>query len=205
MDTRKVLPLSEAKRALFTPSRGKGDNDIMIKKVEWINDDGEVSNPKYQEFVIFDNTKGYLFRGKNHSRKMYADIRLSEIITDRFDFMRVHLLAENIYKNTNCLSYRISARKIRMADMEDIANIVDLSPKKAREFVNRMKKLHIIAERVDTVGAMTSTKFVVNPLFFNSNKYIQPDLYFLFQESLDRFLPAWVISKFHEVGNIKKE
>jgi hypothetical protein len=68
-----------------------------------------------------------------------------------------------------------------------------------------MKKLHIIAERIDRVGDLTQIKYVINPLFFNSKKYINSDLYFLFQESLDMYLPNWVIRKFHEIGNINCE
>ena len=92
-----------------------------------------------------------------------------------------------------------------MADIEDISNILKVSIRRAKDFITRMKKLHIIAERVDTVGDMISTKFVFNPLIFNSNKYLSADLYFLFQESLDCYLPGWVTKRFHEYGNIKSE
>ena len=45
----------------------------------------------------------------------------------------------------------------------------------------------------------------LNPLFFNSKKYISADLYFLFQQSLDCYLPKWAIDKYHEIGNLRKE
>jgi hypothetical protein len=86
-----------------------------------------------------------------------------------------------------------------------ISKIINLSHKRTRDFITRMKKLHIIAERVDNVGDMISTKFVFNPLIFSSNKYLSADLYFLFQESLDCYLPGWVTKRFHEYGNIKND
>jgi hypothetical protein len=121
------------------------------------------------------------------------------------DFAKVHLLAEHIYKDTNTIFLRINSKKVRVADVDDIADILGICVRRTKDFITRMKKLHIIAERVDTVGDMISTKFVFNPLYFNSKKYISPELYFLFQESLNKYLPSWVIRKFHEVGNLKNE
>lgn len=176
----------------------------MLRKTFDIDDDGVILKEKQYKYSIYDNEKGYLFRAKNYFRKSYADVKLSNIIKDRFDYMRVHLLAENIYKDTNTIMVRENSRTIRVADIDDVSKIIGLSVKKTKEFVSRVKKLHILAERVDEVGEMISTKFVFNPLYFSSKKYISAELYFLFQESLDKHLPHWVIQKFHEVGNIKK-
>lgn len=177
----------------------------MFKKTYITDDDGVIIGDSNQQFIIFDNQKGYLFRAKNNFVKVFEDIKLSEIIKDKKDFMQCHILAENIYRDTNMIAFRVNARRIRAADIEDISIILDISYRKAREFLNRMKKLHIIAERVDQIGDTVSSKYYFNPLYFCSKKYLAPDLYFLFQESLDCYLKPWVIAKFHEVGNIKKE
>jgi hypothetical protein len=200
------MPLLGAKTAIFAPAGGNlFGGVIMIRKTYDIDEDGVVLTEKEFKYSVFDSAKGYLFRAKNHFRKSYTDFKLSSVVKDRYDFLRVHLLAENIYKDTNTIMVRVNSRNVRTADIDDIADIIELSVKKTKEFISRMKKLHILAERIDTVGDTTSVKFVFNPLFFSSKKYISAELYFLFQESLDKHLPWWVIRKFHEVGNIKSE
>jgi hypothetical protein len=175
----------------------------MIKKTFNITDAGVIINEKEQKFEIFGD-KGYLFKARSHFRKSYSDIKLSDMVTDINDFAKVHLLAEHIYKDTNTIMKQVSVRKIRVADIDDISLIIGVNVRRTKEFLNRMQRLHVIAERNDVVGNIISTKYVINPLFFNSNKHITADLYFLFQESLDKHLPQWVISKFHEISNIKK-
>lgn len=166
---------------------------------------GQVFNAKKYKYNNFDNDKGYLFRAKNQATRTFNDIRLSDYVKDRYDFMRCHLLAEYIYKDTNMISYRTSARNIRPADIEDISKITGLSYKKTREFLSKMRKLHIIAEREDKVGDLISIKYYFNPLFFSSKKYLQPDLYFLFHESIDCYIPGWAKARYSEIGNIKNE
>lgn len=166
---------------------------------------GQVYKDKTIRFTNFNPDKGYLFRSKNIATKTFADLKLSEQVKSDFDFLRCHKLAEYIYKDTNMIATRIKSKDIRAADIEDIRCIIKLSVKKTKEFLNRMRKLHIIAEREDKVGDMISVKYYFNPLFFCSSKYLSPDLYFLFQESLDCYIPGWARQKFHELGNIKKE
>lgn len=177
----------------------------MIRKTYNIDDDGVIFGEKEFKYTVFDAEKGYLFRQKNYYVKSYQDIKLSDVVTNENDFAKVHKLAERIYKDTNIIFIRVNSRNVRVADIEDISKILDVCVRKAREFMNRMKKLHVIAERIDNVGEIAMTKFVFNPLFFNSKKYISPDLYFLFQESLDKNLPYWAIKRFHELGNIKND
>ena len=177
----------------------------MIRKITDTGDTGEIFNIRKIQYNIFDEEKGYLFRAKNFNIKQYQDFKLSNVVKDDSDFCKIHKLAEHIYKDTNTICIRISNRRVRVADIEDISKIINLSHKRTRDFITRMKKLHIIAERVDNVGDMISTKFVFNPLIFSSNKYLSADLYFLFQESLDCYLPGWVTKRFHEYGNIKND
>lgn len=179
---------------------------IAIKRriVDVDTDTGQVYKDRTIKFSNFNADKGYLFKAKNQGVKTFADLKLSEQVTDRQDFTRCHLLAEHIYKDTNMISVRYK-KDIRAADIEDISCIINLSVKKAKEFLNRMRKAHIIAEREDKVGDMISVKYYFNPLFFCSSKYLSPELYFLFQESLDCYIPGWAKQKFHELGNIKRE
>lgn len=181
--------------------------NIAIKRrvVDVDTDTGQVYKDTTVTFTYFKPGKGYLFRVKKNGVKTFADVKLSEQVKDRSDFLRCHLLAEHIYKDTNMIAVRVNSREIRPADIEDISNIITLSIKKTKEFLNRMRKLHIIAEREDKIGDLISIKYYFNPLFFCSGKYLSPDLYFLFRDSLDCYLPKWAINKFNELSNIKKD
>ena len=165
---------------------------------------GEYFETRPKKFDVFPDNK-YLFRAKNFSRKSYQDVKLSDVVGTGEDFHKVHLLSEYLHNDTNTLMIRVSKNKIRIADIEDVSNIIGLSVRHTKEFVNRMMKLHVLAESINHVGNTTMTKYIFNPIFFNTSKYLSADLYFLFEESLNSYLPAWVIQKFHEIGNIKKE
>ena len=176
----------------------------MISRTTKINEEtGEIFSQKDTKFTIFDADKGYLFRAKNFSVKSYLDIKLSDVVTDDMDYMRCHKLAEHIYKDTNTIAIRYG-KKNRMADLDDICNIINMSPRRTKDFVTRMQKLHVLAVRTDCIGDVVQIKYVFNPLFFSSNKFLHSDLYFLFQSSLDKYLPAWVTQSFHDASNIKK-
>lgn len=199
------MPEIGAKTGQICPKLGQVIN-IAIKRriIDIDTDTGQVYKDKTIRFTNFSSDRGYLFRSKNQGIKTFADLKLSDQVKDRQDFTRCHLLAEYIYKDTNMIAVRYK-KDIRAADVEDISCIINLSVKKAKEFLSRMRKVHIIAEREDKVGDMISIKYYFNPLFFCSSKYLSPDLYFLFQESLDCYIPGWAKQKFHELGNIKKE
>lgn len=162
---------------------------------------GERLSENKKRFEVF-NEDGFLFWANKYFRKQFADVNLSDYVGTGEDFRRVHILAEKIYKNTNTISIRVSTRKVRPADIEDISKLINLNIRGTREFLMRMVRYHIIALRVDRVGDTVSEKYVINPIFFFSAKRLSPDLYFLFQESLDSYLHPNTIREFHSRGNI---
>jgi hypothetical protein len=120
------------KSRVFYPNLGQVIN-IAIKRriIDIDTDTGQIYKDKTIKFSNFNPDRGYLFRSKNQGIKTFADLKLSEQVTDRQDFTRCHLLAEHIYKETNMISVRYK-RDIRAADIEDISCIINLSVKKAR-------------------------------------------------------------------------
>lgn len=210
MSVVKPLPVAKAKTIKFAPDRGRQKEVMLLNMIERRQSDvdtetGQIMKHSATRFKVFDEDKGYLFFAKSYARRMFNSVTLSDQVKDKYDFMRCHLLAEHIYKDTNMIAYRVSARKIRPADVEDIAKIIGLSYKKTKEFLSRMRKAQVIAERTDKVGNSVSVKYYFNPIFVCSKKYLSAELYFLFQSSLDCYLPEWVKIKFQEISNIKQE
>jgi len=151
-----------------------------------------------------DKKQAVLFVHNNHSVQMLQSIKLSSIVRDRNDFARCHIMAENLYKDMNFIAVRETARKTRYADVNDLADILELSKKSTREFISRMKKLHILAECKQEVGGTTLTKFVLNPLFFKTNKWLSTELYFLFQESIDPFITEEQRFRMHSYDKVRQ-
>lgn len=177
----------------------------MIKDTRYINEDtGQVFESRYRKFQIFNND-GYLLWAKKAGRKQFNDIKLTDILGKGEDFRRVHILAELIYKETNTIMLRENTRKVRIADLEDISKIIGLNIRRTREFLNRMIAKHVLAKRIDRVGDLLSEKYLFNPLFFMCAKRLSADLYFLFKESLDCYLPSYVVNEFHRIGNISND
>ena len=166
---------------------------------------GEVCGEKTRKYNILDEKKGYYLKYNSKTIKQYPDIKLSAFIKDKSDFMRIHLLAENLYNGTNELMIRVNNRKLRYMTIEDIANVIGLCKERANKFINRMIRLEIMARQTNKVGESEYIVYVMNPLFFNSCKYIEPSLYFLFENTLSHYMPANARDWYHEVGNIKKE
>jgi len=175
----------------------------MIEKQVTLTDteSGKELSNKRKRIDVF-NEEGFLFWANKYFRKQFADVNLSDYIGTGEDFRRVHILAEKIYKNTNTISIRESARKVRPADIDDVSMLIGLNIRRSKEFIARMVKAHVIALRTDRVGDTISEKYVINPIFFFSAKRLSPDLYFLFQESLDTYLHPNTIQEFHTRGNI---
>lgn len=177
----------------------------MVKETRYINEKtGEFFESRYKKFEVFNND-GYLLWAKKASRKQFNDIKLSDILGKGEDFRRAHILAELIYKDTNTIMVRENTRKVRVADVDDISHIIGLNIRRTKEFLNRMVEKHVLAKRIDKVGELTSEKYLFNPLFFMCSKRLSADLYFLFKESLDCYLPAYVVEEFHRIGNIVKD
>jgi hypothetical protein len=177
----------------------------LIKETKYIDENtGETSLTYKQQFDIF-NESGYLLWAKKYSRKQFHDIKLSDIIGNGEDFRRIYILAEELYKDTNTIMIRVNNRYVRVADIEDISKMIGLNIRRTKEFVARMVAKQVMARRIDNVGGIVSERFLLNPLFFFCGKRLSADLYFLFQQSLDAYLPKWVIRKFHEMGNIKSD
>jgi hypothetical protein len=174
----------------------------MLKETRYLNEKtGELSQSRYKKFEIFNND-GYLLWAKKGGRKQFHDIKLSDALGKGEDFRRAHILAELIYKETNTIMIRENTRKVRVADVYDISMLIGLNIRRTREFLNRMVLKSVLARRIDKVGELVSEKYLFNPLFFMCSKRLSADLYFLFKDSLDCYLPAYVVEEFHRIGNI---
>jgi hypothetical protein len=171
---------------------------MTIKRVTTIDEsDGVVIGSKDYKYTIFDNDKGYLFKNKAYYIKGYQGIRLSDVVRNKGDYANVHLLAEHLYKDTNMIAVRRN-KKYYPADIRDMYLFLDMCEKRFKEFLDRMMQIGIIAKAVINTKESLQIQYHVNPLYFNTSKYISPALYMMFRKQLDEHLPDWVVRRFNE-------
>ena len=171
---------------------------MPIRKAQLIDENtGQVMAEKSGLFETFHPEKGYLFRNNAKYVKFYQEIRLSDVIKNKSDYANMHLLAEHLYKNTNMIAvYR--NKKYVPASEYDMQQIVGMCERRFKEFLDRMINAGVIAKVIIKSKNTLTAQYYINPLHFNTSKYLSASLYMLFQKQLDEYLPDWVIRKFHE-------
>lgn len=169
-----------------------------------IDDNGVIVDTKDFKYSVFDEEKGYLFKYNAYYIKGFQGIKLSNVIKSKADYANMHLLAENLYKDTNMIAvYR--NKKYYPATPEDMANMLGMSYRRFKEFLERMINLGLIAKVTVNTYDTVQDQYYVNPLYFSTSKYLSYSLYMLFREYLDEYLPLWVIRKFNENNKPKND
>ena len=172
----------------------------MIKKVVNLSDEGEILNEKSYRFNIFDPDNGYLFKNRAYYIKSFTNHRLSDVLQNKIDIANMHILAENIYADTNMIVYQRN-KKIHPAGIAEIARMINTCEKRTKKFIDRMLEKELLAKYTSHDGEVI---YYINPVYFSSSKYLSYHLYLLFRKQLDEHLPPWVIERFNETNHIQK-
>lgn len=167
----------------------------MIKQTRLISNEGEViKNRVHHIAAAFDEEKGYLFWIRKTHTKSFADTPYPPSMTHT-EIGRMAVLAKRIWSNTNMLGYRGNGG-VKPYDVEQIGKTVDLGPRQAARFVEKMIKVGMMARvRVDSSGKK-ETQYYINPIFYFSGNRISLNLYLIFKEQLDKVLPEWVKAEY---------
>jgi hypothetical protein len=160
------------------------------------DDTGVVVKEQNYEFKIFDDKKGYLFRSNSNFIKGYQGIRLSEVINSKADFANMHILAEHLYRDTNMIGI-YKSRKYHPATIPEIAEIVGLTPRHAREFLIRMIDIGVVMFNQTICADKAEIRYFANPLYFMTSKWLSAELYMMFRHELDMHLTPTVIAWFN--------
>lgn len=176
--------------------------DVTKRTLTVDRETGEIIKEQEKDYYsrVWKDGKGAMIKIRNNHNKFYHDIKLSNVIKDRQDFMRVHLLAENIYKDTNIIYIR-EGKNFRIADLEDISSVLELRIRSTKEFLDRMRIIGVIAELTLRIKDTVQISYVFNPMFINSSKFISNELYLLFKNHIDTSLPQWLKDKYKEMNN----
>lgn len=142
------------------------------------------------------NDKGYLFKSNSNKATLYECIDFPEELSDS-DIGKIFRLKSHIERYSNMLRVRRSAGYFPM-DKSDFSKVWNISERRARSLLNKLKDLGIIAEATIETAKKTTTQFYMNPLYLHNGKRINLTLYRIFDKQLKPFLPEWVIIEFEK-------
>lgn len=141
----------------------------------------------------FDAGKGYLWRS-GAGVKSFFDVPFPESMS-MIDRGRMATLSRHIWHDTNALVYRGHGR-LKPYDVAGIGLLLGLSPAQADAFIKRMKKLRIIKQIPVPFGEKIEQQYYVNPLYYFRGPRLSGNLYALFHEELEEYVPDWVKEEF---------
>lgn len=161
----------------------------MIRTVKLVSSDGEILKDESYKLTESLNEQGYRFPAHKMGARIFSDVTFPIEMTDS-DVGKMTRLSKVMVGKTNMLGYR-RGRRIEGYTAEEIGELVGLKTKRtARNFVNKMVRLHVM-RKVDGVG------FYINPAYFMANgQRLSLDLFLLFKEDLKAVIPSWVIIEF---------
>lgn len=175
----------------------------MLKQSRYISNQGEIVSEGAKTFKVYDEEKGVLFRARNFFVKSFSDCKLSTFIENKTDYANLHILAENIYKDTNMIGVK-EMGKARPANIDDIGKLIKLCTRRTKPFLDRMIGAGLIARVEITTKKSKAIHYYMSPLFFMSNRYLSPYLFMIFKDQLTPFLKPWAIKALNDSENLKE-
>jgi hypothetical protein len=180
---------------------GKKDINVqggMIKMLQVVKNvdtkTGEVFGQKEKYIADVLNEDGYKVPVHKLGAKLFADVAFPADMTDA-EIGKMARLAKLMIADSNMLGYRTRAGIKAYTECE-IIQIIHLSKKRGREFIQKMLSLKVMQRSTRKYGEIEQDEYYVNPAYFFAGRRISMNLYLLFREALDLILPAWVKKEF---------
>lgn len=170
----------------------------MDERIIRYDENGEILSDNVKSFNLFDDKKGYLFKANGVSFRGYNGVKISDVIKSKVELGNLLVMAEHIYRDSNIVCVYIN-KQYRPANEDDVSVMLDLHPKRARDFINKMVRLGVMARMHKFTNGEQEQYIMLNPLYFNASKYISPTLYMLFKKQLDPHIPPWAKARFNQL------
>lgn len=174
----------------------------QISVMDFNENTGEIffNSTKNKPYKIWKENVGAMIKCRNRHKKIYNDYKLCDIIEDKNDLLKTYILMEYIY-NDNIIYINVKNKTYKPATSLDISEILGITEKTAKEYLNRMIKRGILGKIVVELNDENKyDSYAFNPVFVNSCKYIKKDLYLLFKDYIDKYLPDWIKQKYLEIS-----
>ncbi len=163
----------------------------MYKEEAYYTNDGERVTTKTTHFTSrFHDEKGYALYAYGNTISSRISVSFPEGMS-KTDIANMVLLAKKLQPFTNVLGYR-GNKGYKAMDIKQMGKAIGLQERQAYRFIKRMTDIGMVARSVTPVLGGHEVQYIVNPLYFMNGKTISDSLYKIFQDQLDKQLPAWV-------------
>jgi hypothetical protein len=164
----------------------------MIKRTTTFDEKtGEVIHIKQQAFTNSLNEEGYRIPSRKSGARIFDDVQFPDEMSYG-DIGKMTCLAKLMIAKNNMLGYR-GKGKIVPYTAEEIGGLVELSGRRAKEFVWKMINLGVVCRE----DSKDETRYFINPAYFMANgQRLSLDMFIRFQKELIPLLPGWVIEEF---------
>lgn len=167
--------------------------NLAIKQSNYIDPStGEVFYTKEERLRLQFNEKGYLFRKDKNGFRNFSDYPLPDCFSWS-ERGRIDALKYQIAGDDQLLVHRVGGR-IHPIGAPEIAKILKMSERQCKELLAKMIKHKVVKECI----LDGRTFYMFNPLYACRGRRITFTVYVVFQDELNKVLPAWVINKFLE-------
>ncbi len=171
---------------------------VIRRTTDWDEKTGEKIRETEKHFApAFDEEKGYLFWARKSFSKSFTDVDFPEEMND-LEIGRMARLAKRIWSNTNMLGYRGNGG-IKAYTIDMIAGILNVKPRQAYRFIEKMIRLGVLAKATINTGGHIETQMYVNPMYFFSSNRIPLSLYLLFHKQLDKHIPEYAKEEYRRL------
>lgn len=163
-----------------------------ILKQTYIDEYGEVIKSTTDKiYSPFKEDVGYNFKYKSNNVRSYLDTELPKEFST-IDAGRIYRLSKKIYGSSNLLAKRKKGKIVPLSK-EEIQEVVEITNRsRFSTFWNKLIKNKIVKQ----ITIDMERYYCINPIYFNSTKYLPLYLYIAFQDELNKMLPKWVIDKY---------
>jgi hypothetical protein len=164
----------------------------MYKRLQLISKYGEVVSDQTTAFNDALTDEGYRFPAHKAGARMFDAIQFPHEMIDS-DIGKMTRLSKMMIGDTNALGYR-SGKKIYPYTESGICELVGLSGKRGRQFIQRMERLRMMKKKPMQDG---DVYYVINPAYFMAaGKRLTCALFLEFQQELAPLLPGYVLAWF---------
>ena len=176
----------------------------MLQLVKNINEKtGEIISEKQKYFEDTLTEEGYKVPSHKLGAKIFSDVSFPIEMTDS-EIGKMARLSKLMIATSNMLGYRSKAG-IRPYTAGKLINILNLSYKRGKAFLEKMVRLGVMQINRRKYYNIEMQEYYINPAYFFAGRRIDLNLYLLFREHLDQILPEWVRLEFWKAAKEEKQ
>lgn len=171
----------------------------MYKREQFINGDGEVYGEREQRiFSRWHSERGYKLYHNRKSINGISDISFPVEMTPK-EIGYSAMLSRYLVGESNLLGYRGAKNVWKAMSPEMMFKKLGVKKSAGYTFMKKMNRLGMIAKVTVELEGTKQVHYYMNPLYFHNGKHVPLNLYLIFQDQIDRYIPKWAQERYAEM------